>query len=50
MAGMWLSMGYKLFRMEGQGRRGDTELYLKEGIECEELSLKNGCEQVKRFV
>ena len=37
--------GYKLFR------RGESvALYIKEGIECEELSLKNGCEQVKRFV
>ncbi|PKU36968.1 hypothetical protein llap_12730 [Limosa lapponica baueri] len=33
--------GYKLFRRDRQGRRGrGVALYVKEWIECEEMSLK----------
>lgn len=36
--------GYRLFRRdrEGRGREGGIAPYIKKGMECEELSLKNG--------
>lgn len=46
-----LECGYqplKLFRRSRWGRRGGSVIhYIKEGIECEELSPKNGREQIK---
>jgi len=40
--------GYKLFRKDRKGRKGvGIALYIKEGIECEELFLKNGHEQAE---
>ena len=40
--------GNQLFRKDRQGRRGrGVALYIKKGIECEELSLKNSHEQVE---
>ena len=39
---------YKLLRRDRWGRRGESvALYIKEEIKCEELSLKNGHEQVE---
>ena len=42
--------GYKQFRMDRGRRRGGIVLYIKEGIECEELSLRNGPEQAESLV
>lgn len=40
--------GCKLFRGDRRwGRGGGIALYIKGGIDCEELSLKNGHEQIK---
>mgnify|MGYP001856293028 CR=1 FL=1 len=40
--------GYKLFRRDRQERRGrDVAMYIRRGIKCEELSLKNSQEQIK---
>ena len=40
--------GYRLFRRDRRGRRGGgVALYVKKWIDCEELSLKNGHEQVE---
>lgn len=40
--------GYKLFRKNIQGRKGGgIALYIREGIYCEELSLRNRHRQVK---
>ncbi|PKU31150.1 hypothetical protein llap_18546 [Limosa lapponica baueri] len=40
--------GYKLFRRDRRERRGGgVALYVKKWLECEELLLKNSCEQVK---
>jgi len=42
--------GYKQFRRDRPGRRGGgIALYIKKGIECEELSLKKGHKQVKNM-
>jgi len=39
---------FKLLIRDRQGRRGlGVAIYLRKGIECEELSLKNSHEQVK---
>ena len=39
---------YKVFRRNRRGRRGGgVAIYIRKGIECEELSLKNSREQVK---
>ena len=40
--------GYKVFRRERQGKRGEgVALYIKKLIQCEELSLRNSHEWVK---
>jgi len=40
--------GYRLFKKDRWGKKcGGVALYLKKSIQCEELSLKNGHEQVK---
>ncbi|PKU33100.1 hypothetical protein llap_16594 [Limosa lapponica baueri] len=40
--------GYKLFRRDRKRRRGrEVALYVKEWIECEDMSLKNSQEEVK---
>jgi len=40
--------GYRLFRRDRQGRKGGgVATYIREGIECEELSLKNNHEQAE---
>jgi len=40
--------GYRLFRRDRRGRRGeDVALYIKKWIDCEELPLKDGHEQVE---
>jgi len=40
--------GYRLFRRDRQGKKcGGIVLYIKKSIQCEELSLKNGHEQVE---
>ncbi|KAK4810861.1 hypothetical protein QYF61_008833 [Mycteria americana] len=40
--------GYRLFRRDRRGRRGGgVALYIKEWIDCEELSLKNSHKQVE---
>jgi len=39
---------YKLLRRDTQGKRGEgITLYIRKGIECEELPMKNGQEQVE---
>lgn len=39
--------GYRLFRRDGRKRGGGVSPYIKRWIECKELSLKNGHEQVE---
>ena len=40
--------GYRLFRRDRQGRRGEgVALYIKKTLQSEELSLKNSHEQVE---
>jgi len=42
--------GYRLFRWDGQGKRGGgVALYIKKSIKAEELSLKNSHKQVERL-
>ncbi|XP_040404947.1 uncharacterized protein LOC121065888 isoform X2 [Cygnus olor] len=40
--------GYKLFRRDRRGRRGgEVALYVRKWIDCEELCLRNSCDQVE---
>jgi len=46
--------GYRLFRMDRQGKRGGgtgggNACYIKKSIQCEELSLKNSHEKVENL-
>jgi len=39
--------GYRLFRRDGQGRRGRGDaLYVRKWVDCEELFLRNSHDQV----
>lgn len=46
MAGVWLSMTTGSSEGTGEKGGGKCYLYIRRGRECQELSLKNSCEQV----